>query len=80
MEPASRWPTMQSSGVCRRRRKVPVTNYIWDVENDSYLTETNRLGASIAMYGSEPSAWGNSISQRMDVQASYFHDDVPGLG
>jgi RHS repeat-associated protein len=57
---------------------VAVTEYIWDVENDSYLMETDENGATQAVYTNEPSQFGGLVSQRRDGQTSYYHDDALG--
>jgi RHS repeat-associated protein len=57
---------------------MAVTEYIWDVENDSYLMETDEDGATQAVYSNEPSAFGGLVSQRRDGQTSYYHDDALG--
>jgi hypothetical protein len=57
---------------------MPVTNYIWDVVNDSYLMETDETGAATAVYTSEPVQYGRLISQRRDGVTSYYHFDGQG--
>jgi len=57
---------------------MPVTNYIWDVENDSLLMETDENGATTAVYTNEPDEFGSVISQNRAGTTSTYHYD--GLG
>jgi RHS repeat-associated protein len=57
---------------------VTVTNYIWDVENDTCLMETDENGATKAVYSHEPAQFGGLISQRRDGQTYYRHYDALG--
>jgi len=57
---------------------MPVTNYIWDIENDSYVMETDETDTTTAVYTNEPAQFGRLISQRRSSQTSYHHFD--GLG
>jgi hypothetical protein len=57
---------------------VAVTEYICDVENDSYLMETGENGATQAVYTNDPSQFGGLISQRRDGQTYYHHYDALG--
>jgi RHS repeat-associated protein len=57
---------------------VTVTNYIWDVENDTCLMETDENGATKVLYSHEPTQFGGLISQRRDGQTYYHHYDALG--
>src|SRR5947208_2397070 len=57
---------------------MPVTNYIWDVENDNYLAETDDGGNTTAVYTNEPEPYGRLISQRRGNDTSYYHFDTLG--
>lgn len=48
--------------------------YIWNMENDSYLMEKDDIGVTSVTYTSEPVAYGKLISQCTD-NASYYHFD-----
>jgi RHS repeat-associated protein len=57
---------------------VTVTNYIWDVENDTCLMETDENGETKVLYSHEPTQFGGLISQRRDGQTYYHHYDALG--
>ena len=57
---------------------MPVTNYIWDVENDTCLMETDENGETKVVYSHEPTQFGGLISQRRDGQTYYHHYDALG--
>jgi RHS repeat-associated protein len=57
---------------------MPVTNYIWDEENDTLLTETDEDGNTIAEYTHEPGRYGPLISQRRNGHTYYYHYDGQG--
>ena len=57
---------------------MPVTNYIWDDENDSLLMETDENGDTTAVYTNEPDQHGRVISQHRDGETSYYHYDALG--
>jgi RHS repeat-associated protein len=57
---------------------MPVTNYIWDVENDTCLMETDENGATKVVYSHEPTQFGGLISQRRDGETYYHHYDALG--
>ncbi len=57
---------------------MPVTNYIWDDENDSLLMETDENGDTTAVYTTEPEPYGRVISQRRNGNTSYYHYDAQG--
>jgi RHS repeat-associated protein len=57
---------------------VTVTNYIWDVENDTCLMETDENGATKVVYSHEPTQFGGLISQRRDGETYYHHYDALG--
>jgi RHS repeat-associated protein len=54
------------------------TFFIWDVENDSYLMETDGAGSTAASYTNEPIHYGRLLSQRRDSTTSYYHLDGHG--
>lgn len=57
---------------------MPITNYIWDVVNDSVLMETDETGATTAVYTSEPVKYGRLISQNRGNATNYYHFDGQG--
>lgn len=57
---------------------MAVTNYIWDVENDRYLMETDEAGATTHAYTIEPAKHGNLVSQRRGGTTSFYHYDALG--
>jgi RHS repeat-associated protein len=57
---------------------VTVTNYIWDVENDTCLMETDENGETKVVYSHEPTQFGGLISQRREGQTYYHHYDALG--
>lgn len=57
---------------------MPVTNYIWDVENDNVLMETDENDTTTAVYTNEPDEFRNLLSQRRGTASSYYHYD--GIG
>lgn len=54
---------------------MPITCYIWDIENDNYLMETDETDAVTATFTIEPFACGILISQRRGATTSTFHLD-----
>ena len=57
---------------------MPVTNYMWDEENDTLLMETDEAGNTIAEYTHEPGRYGPLISQRRNGHTYYHHYDGQG--
>ncbi len=57
---------------------MAVTNYVWDVENDSYLMETDGSDNTTVAYTSEPVQYGRVIFQHRDGETNYYHFDVQG--
>src|SRR5712691_10910914 len=57
---------------------MPVTNYIWDDENDSLLMETDENDNTTVVYTNEPDHYGHVISQRRGNDTSYYHFDANG--
>lgn len=57
---------------------MAITNYIWDVENDSYLMETDGAGATTVVYTNEPVQYGRAVSQRRGQTTSCSHFDGTG--
>lgn len=57
---------------------MPLTKYIWEVENDSYLMETDATDTTTAVYTNEPAPFGNVISQRRGNTTSTYHYDALG--
>src|SRR3990170_3189306 len=55
---------------------MPVTNYLWDVESDNLLMETDASGATTAVYTNEPDVFGELVSQRRGGVTSYYHFDA----
>ena len=55
---------------------MTVTNYIWDVESDNLLMETDASGATTAVYTNEPDVFGELVSQRRGGVTSYYHFDA----
>src|SRR3990167_6118430 len=55
---------------------MTVTNYIWDVESDNLLLETDVSGATTAVYTNEPDVFGELVSQRRGGASSYYHFDA----
>ena len=53
-------------------------NYIWDVESDNVLQETDDLGATTATYTNEPGEFGGLVSQSRGGTESYYHFDALG--
>jgi hypothetical protein len=56
---------------------MPVTEFIWDELNDSYLMEADLdlEGATTAVYTIAPVQFGHLISQRREGSTSHFHWD-----
>jgi len=54
---------------------MPTTEYIWDVDNDSLLMETDGDGNATAVYTNTPDPYGELISQHRDGQTYYHHYD-----
>jgi len=54
---------------------MPVTEYMWDVDNDSLLMETDGDGNATAVYTNTPDPYGELISQHRDGQTYYHHYD-----
>ncbi len=57
---------------------MAVANYVWDVENDSYLMETDEIDNTAAVFTNEPDQYGRVASQRRGNDTSYYHFDVLG--
>lgn len=57
---------------------MPTTSYIWDPLNDSYLMETDKNGATTAVYTQESAQYGGLVSQRQGTDTNYVHQDVLG--
>lgn len=57
---------------------MTVTNYIWDVENDSYLQETDGTDSTTVTYTNEPAENGKIVSQRHASTTHVFQFD--GIG
>lgn len=55
---------------------MPVKKFIWDIQNDSVLMETDENDVPTVVYTNDPD--GNLISQRRGSTTSYYHYD--GLG
>ena len=54
---------------------MPLTKFIWDVESDNVLTETDENDVTTAVYTSEPDEFGSLISQRRgNVTSTYQYD------
>jgi RHS repeat-associated protein len=72
--------TMSFNADLRRVTKSSdaVTNYIWDVANDSYLLETDGNGDTVVEYTSEPARYGRVVSQRRGGQTSFYLFDAQG--
>jgi len=54
---------------------MPVTEYLWDVDNDSLLMETDGDGNPTAVYTNTPDPNGELISQHRDGQTYFHHYD-----
>jgi len=54
---------------------MPVTEYIWDEDNDSLLMETDGDGNPTAVYTNTPDPYGELISQHRDGQTYFHHYD-----
>jgi len=59
----------------QRRCVLPVTEYLWDVDNDSLLMETDGDGNPTAIYTNTPDPYGELISQHRDGQTYFHHYD-----
>jgi RHS repeat-associated protein len=57
---------------------MPTTKYIWDVESDNVLMETDENDVTTVVYTSEPHEFGSLISQRRVSTTSYYHYDALG--
>lgn len=57
---------------------MPVVNYFWDEDEDNVIEENDDAGETVATYTTEPTLYGNIISQHRDGQTSYFHHDGVG--
>jgi RHS repeat-associated protein len=55
-----------------------MTKYIWDVESDNVLTETDENDVTTVVYTNEPNQFGNLISQRRGSTTSTYHYDALG--
>jgi len=54
---------------------MPVTEYIWDEDNDSLLMETDDDGNPTAIYTNTPDPYGELVSQHRDGQTYFHHYD-----
>jgi len=54
---------------------MPVTEYIWDVDNDSLLMEADGDGNATAVYTNTPDPYGELVSQHRDGQTYFHHYD-----
>jgi RHS repeat-associated protein len=54
---------------------MPVTEFIWDELNDSYLMETDGAGITTAAYTNELEEFGDLVSQQREGSTSHFHCD-----
>jgi RHS repeat-associated protein len=54
---------------------MALTEYIWDELNDSYLIEVDEVGATTAVYTTEPVQYGGLVSHRRDNAAACYHFD-----
>jgi RHS repeat-associated protein len=66
---------MPNSEEKERKPDVPITDYVWDFANDSYLMAKDETGATTAVYTNEPVQYGSLVSQRGEGTTSYFHFD-----
>lgn len=57
---------------------MPVSNFVWDVESDNYLMETDETDTATAVYTHEPVQFGGLISQLRNGTSSTYHFDVVG--
>ncbi|MDB5387177.1 MAG: wapA5 [Planctomycetaceae bacterium] len=57
---------------------MPITNYIWDTVNDSYLMEIDGSHNITNVFTQEPGPYGGLISQRQANVSSYYHFDMLG--
>jgi len=57
---------------------MAVTNYLWDMESDNVLMESDEAGVTTAVYTHEPEQYGKLISQHRDGETSFYHFDGQG--
>ena len=54
------------------------TNFIWDLESDNVLLETDDFDTTQVIYTNEPNTFGSLISQRRGSTTSWYHFDALG--
>jgi RHS repeat-associated protein len=57
---------------------MPTTKYIWDIQSDNVLAETDENDVTTAVYNNEPDQFGSLISQRRGSITSTYHFDALG--
>ncbi len=57
---------------------MATTRYIWDYASDAYLMEKDEMGATMAVYTTEPVQYGSLVSQRRNNATSHYHFDGQG--
>lgn len=56
---------------------MPVTNFVWDPLNDSYLMEMDATGMPTMVYTQESASFGGLVSQRNNGATTWYHcDDI----
>lgn len=55
---------------------MAITNFLWDFDNDTQLSEVDQAGPTTHVYTVEPSQVGMLISQCGDGNTNYFHCDA----
>lgn len=57
---------------------MPKTQYLWDMENDSYLAELDGAGNVTAAFTCSPEHFGRVVSERRDGHTYHHHYDALG--
>ena len=66
-----------SRRVCKESTAAK-TNFVWDVESDNVLSETDDFNATQATYTNEPATFGSLVSQRRNSATNWYCFDALG--
>src|SRR5262245_10071349 len=57
---------------------MPVTNYLWDPDEDNIVKELDEAGNTVTDYTTEPFPFGDVASQYREGQSRFYHFDTEG--